>query len=191
MFKLEDLADIYTGLPSRDSQEGEARFLRLSDVTELAQGKAPTLARGDISEVARALPIQPCDVVIGARGAATDVCGADERIVGAYISLELYLVRPDTLKIHPSYLKAVLQLPATQAALAAYKQGTGLTRIPKDALAQLEIPLPPLATQRKIADLADLIEHEERLLARLADRRTAYHREILTRAVQSATHAHS
>ncbi len=171
MLKLSDLAEIYTGLASRDSQEGDARFLRLSDVTELAQGKTPTLARGDLSDVARALPIQPCDVVVGARGAATDVCGADERIVGAYISLELYLVRPDTLKINPSYLKAVLQLPATQAALSAYKQGTGLTRIPKDALAQLEIPLPTLATQRKIADLADLIEHEERLLARLADRK--------------------
>lgn len=116
------------------------------------------------------------------------MCGADERIVGAYISLELYLVRPDTRKIHPSYLKAVLQLPATQAVLRAHKQGTGLTRIPKEALAQLEIPLPALATQRRIADLADLVEDEERLLARLADRKAIYHREILTRVVQSATH---
>lgn len=191
MLKLEDLAEIYTGLPSRESQEGDVRFLRISDVTELAQGRTPTLARGDVSEVGRALPIQPCDVVVGARGSATDVCGADERIVGAYISLELYLVRPDTRKIHPSYLKAVLQLPATQAALRTHKQGTGLTRIPKEALAQLEIPLPALGTQRKIAALADLVEEEERLLARLADRKGIYHREILNRAVRSASHSQS
>jgi hypothetical protein len=191
VLKLSDIAEIYTGLPSRECQGGNARFLRLSDVTELTQGKTPTLTRGDFSDVARAVPIQPCDVVVGARGAATDVCGADERIVGAYISLELYLIRPDTQKIHPSYLKTVLRLPTTQAALAAYKQGTGLTRIPKDALAQLEIALPTLATQSKIADLADLIEYQERLLARLANRKSVYHREILSRTVQSATHPQS
>ena len=39
---------------------------------DLARGKSPTLARGDASEVARALPIQPCDVVVAARG-TTDV----------------------------------------------------------------------------------------------------------------------
>ena len=114
------------------------------------------------------------------------LCGADERIIGAFISLELYLVRPDTQKIHPSYLKAVLRLPSSQAALAAHKQGTGLTRIPKEALAQLEIPLPALETQRKIADLADLVEHEGHLLERLVDRKAVYHREVLTRAVLSA-----
>ena len=186
MLKLEDLADIYTGLPSRETEDGDARFLRLSDVTELAQGKTPILARGELSEVGRALPIQPCDIVVGARGSATDVCGADERVIGAYISLELYLLRPDTQKIHPSYLRTVLRLPTIQAALRAQKQGTGLTRIPKDALAQLEIPLPALKTQRKIADLSDLVEEEERLLARLANRKAIYHREILSRVVQTA-----
>ncbi len=191
MLKLEDIADVYTGLPSRESKEGDVRFLRLSDMTDLARGKMPTLARGELLDVGRALPIQQCDIVVGARGSTTDVCCADERIVGAYVSLELYLIRPDIGKVHSSYLKAVLRLPRTQMHLSALKQGTGLTRIPKEALTQLDIPLPDLATQRTIAELADLVEQEERLLARLAERTTIYRSELVKRAVRSATRPRS
>jgi Type I restriction modification DNA specificity domain len=189
MLTLSNLSEVYSGLPHHDSQKGEVRFFRLSDLTDVVRGKPPTFALGGASEVARATPIQSGDVILAARGVTTDLCTADERIVGAFISLDLYLVRPNTNLIDPLYLKTLLQLPDCQSALAAHKQGTALTRIPKEALEKLEIPLPALETQRKIAELAELVTSERRLLDSLTHSKTIYHREILARAVKLAMRA--
>ena len=41
--------------------------------------------------VARALGIKEGDLIVAARGAATDVCMANETVFGAFVSLDLYL----------------------------------------------------------------------------------------------------
>ena len=130
------------------------------------------------------MPIEDGDVIVAARGSSTDVCTASEGIFGAYISLDLYLVRPQPKRINSEYLQAVLELPATQAALASEKQGSGLARLPKDALEKIEIPLPPLHQQRLIAGLALSLEDEHKLLKKLGELKDRLGREVLGRAIR-------
>lgn len=186
MLELREISGIYSGLAVQEGG-GSARFVRLSDLSDLRSGRAPKLATGEPPAVARALPIEEGDLIVAARGAATDVCLAAHSWLGAFISLDLYLVRPNSSKVDPGYLAAFFDLPATQTFFSGNKQGSGLARLPKDALDKLVVPLPPMATQRLIADLARSLRDEAELLQRLAALNSTLGREALARAFRAAT----
>jgi hypothetical protein len=187
MLELRKIADIYSGLAVQEDGAGSARFVRLSDLSDLRSGRALSLAVGEAPAVARALPIENGDLIVGARGATTDICLASDQVFGAFISLDLYLVRPDKSKVDPRYLAAFLDLPATQAAFSGSKQGSGLARLPKDALDGLAVPLPSISKQRLIAELAQSFHDEAALLQRLANLNSIIGREAVARAIRAAT----
>ncbi|MGC2523795.1 MAG: hypothetical protein WA417_14345, partial [Stellaceae bacterium] len=95
MLELRDIASVLSGVSVREMKDGSARFMRLSDLSDLRAGRHPVLAAGDVPAVARALTIEEGDLIVGARGSATDVCLATGAVIGAFVSLDLYLVRPD------------------------------------------------------------------------------------------------
>lgn len=187
MLQLEKISTIVSGVSPREVGDEPAPFMRLSDLTEIKAGRIPVLATGQRPAVARALAIEEGDVVIGARGSVTDACVAESYLEGAFISLDLYLVRPNRAYLDAHYLAAFLELPSTQAALSVGKQGTGLARLAKEALETTEIPLPSIEQQRLIAGLAQSFEKEGRLLTQLALLNTILSREVITRAIRAAT----
>lgn len=186
MLELQNIANVLSGVSVREAEGGPARFMRLSDLSDIKAGKSPTLAIGEAPVVARALTIEEGDLIVGARGSNTDVCVATGALIGAFISLDLYLVRPDRTLVDPQYLAAFLDLPTTQAMLSGGKQGTGLARLAKEALEKAEIPLPPMQQQRQIAGLAQSFEQEGRLLKQLADLNSIFGREAVSRAIRAA-----
>jgi hypothetical protein len=186
VLELKKLAAVLTGVTIKEAADGVARFVRLSDLSDLKAGRIPLLARGDAPEVARALNIEPGDLIVAARGFATDICIANEAVFGAFVSLDLYLVRPNSAKVDPQYLFAFLTLPATQALFASGKQGSALARLPKDELEKIEVPLPPMHTQRLIADLACSFEEEGKILKKLSNLNLILSREVVARAICAA-----
>jgi hypothetical protein len=186
VLELQNLATVLSGVTIKEDAAGRARFMRLSDLSNLKAGRIPALARGAIPEVARALNIEAGDLIIAARGFATDICIANEAVFGAFVSLDLYLVRPDTAKVDPQFLFAFLTLPGTQAQLAAGKQGSALARLPKDELEKIKVPLPPMQTQRMISDLACSFDEEGKILKKLSDLNLILRSEVVARAISAA-----
>jgi hypothetical protein len=171
MLELGEVADVLTGVSIREDKNGSARFVRLSDLSDLKAGRNPALARGEAPAVA---------------SSATDICIANAAAFGAYVSLDVYLLRPNKTKVNPQYLVAFLTLPATQALLAGGKQGSSLARLPKDALEKTEVPLPPMNVQRLIAGLACSVDKEDELLKKLSDLNSTLGRETIARAIRAA-----
>ena len=77
----------------------------------------------------------------------------DRGLLGAYPTLDIYLLRPDPLSLDPDYLAAFLRGEKGGQALRGAKAGSGLPRLPIDAVANLEIPLPSLERQRIIGSV--------------------------------------
>jgi hypothetical protein len=183
MIELGNISSVFSGISARESKWGPSRFMRLADLTEVKAGRIPSMAHGEPPEVARAVPIQEGDLIVAARGNITDVCTANERIIGSYISLDLYLVRPQPQHVNSEYLRTVLELPSTQAVMASAKQGSALARLPKESLEKTAIPLPSLHQQRMIAELAVCLEREQELLKRIGELTKCFGREVLGRAI--------
>jgi hypothetical protein len=186
VLELIKLSQVFTGISIRETKRGVARFMRLSDLSDLKAGRIPALATGEAPGVARAQKIEEGDLIVGARGSATEICVAPNVVLGAYVSLDLYLVRPDRAKVNSQYLAAVLRLPSTQARFAGGKQGSGLARLNKDALEKTGVPLPPMHVQRLIAGLSISLDEEDKLLKRLTDLNSTLGRETIARAIRAA-----
>ena len=105
------------------------------------------------------------------------------------MALDLYLIRPNRDRIIPEYLMAVLESAAAQAAFDAARQGSSLPRLPKAALENLPVPLPPLERQRTIVDLRRALACEARLLSELQAKHAVTSAELMRRAIGAGTSA--
>ena len=90
-----------------------------------------------------------------------------DEIIGAFAALDVYLIRPDLRRLDPDYLAAFLARPDVGMQLRLSTAGASLPRIPKSALADLELPLPDLVRQRAIGGLCRSLGLRARLYDRL------------------------
>ena len=163
MARLSDTATILSGVNPEPANDGGCRFVQIrnlgADDAALLLGRRPTAGR--------ALPIQRGDVLLAARGDRAPAIRATEAQLGAYIALDIYLIRPDLARLDPDYLVAFLMRPETSASLRKSTAGASLPRIPKDAIADLQIPLPSIERQKAIGGVASCIHRRRELASRL------------------------
>jgi Type I restriction modification DNA specificity domain len=102
------------------------------------------------------------DVLFQARGWAHPAAtvAAD---IPAISSPGLYVLRPRAELVLADYLAWCINHPKIQAAIGKVAQGTHAPFVAKQSLGLLEIPLPPLSVQHRIAE-ADRCRANDRLL---------------------------
>ncbi|MGI9322620.1 MAG: restriction endonuclease subunit S [Pseudomonadales bacterium] len=120
------------------------------------------------------------DIIFRSRGqphtAALLTKNAKDTIVGA----PLLLVRANADKVLPEYLLWCINQPSSQSSLASAARGTSVKMIGKQALEDLEVNLPPLAEQSKVAKIISLSNREQQLLEKMKKLRALHIHGILT-----------
>lgn len=184
---LEKLADVRMGLTlrgadaSRRTSEEGPLYIRISDLTEdgdILIGDShridPNQVPGDKHHVLTG------DIVLANRGARMTAAMVPEGL-HAVASGQLFIIRPKSRKVLPAYLKAFLNLQATQNHLRSHARGTYVQTLSISILRSLEVPLPPMEIQEKIASLSELAVTERRLVRELSTKRTDYIESSLNR----------
>lgn len=167
MPKLRDIATVRSGLapPPVPTERASCAYAQIADLDptrrRLVHAGAPTAGR--------ATPIEAGDILVAARGERTTVARPDGGLLGAYPGLDLYLVRPDPQRLDADYLAAFLTSQQGDGLLRGVRAGSALPRLPIDALAGLDVPLPPLARQRLIGQLATCLREQASLLEQRRD----------------------
>lgn len=108
----------------------------------------------------------------------------------AVVILPLLILRPRQELIRGDYLAWAVNQPDAQHRLNRQAQGTSLRMVPKAVLERLDVPLPDLATQRRIAAIHALAQREGRLLRQLAHRRQQRTGLMLCEQARLAQHHH-
>jgi hypothetical protein len=182
--ELRELADVITGSsPDRGSVRDTVFFIQIKDLDPLRRALVP----GSRPTAKRAVAAKVGDVLLAARGGQAVITGdaAGEGLVGAYPTLDVYLIRPDQTHLDPAYLAAWLSFKPVRSSLQASTTGALIPRIPIGSLKSLSIPLPPLQRQRSIGALFLLAHGEAALLARLAARTSHLRERQLAAALAS------
>jgi hypothetical protein len=130
----------------------------------------------DLSAVARVdtLPVKgdwpllrPGDVLMQSRGTSYRSCIIPQGQSAMVAAGGLYVLHPDASRLDSRYLVVVLNLPGTQAALRKAATGSRILNITRDALKAIEIAVPPLADQRALVELGDLVRRSFEIEQRL------------------------
>lgn len=181
--RLADIADVRMGYPFRSRLEhdpaGDVTVIQMKDIDDANLLHAEDATKVSLPEGKGHHLIREGDLVFRSRGRSNSVALVAVAIGEAVLAAPMLLIRPRN--VLPAYLHWFINLPATQASLAALAEGTSVRMISKDALQDLDIPLPSIARQRKIVDVAVLAQREQALMADIAAQKKRLTEGVLMR----------
>ena len=102
----------------------------------------------------------------------------------AIASSIFFVLKPDSNKILPDYLSAILNAPQVRAAFQQLGSGTNILSIRKSELGAFEIPLPPLEDQQKIAALTELHQKEIDITKNLLSEKQQLYASIISKLIK-------
>ncbi|KAB2800013.1 DUF2188 domain-containing protein [Brucella anthropi] len=180
---LYELADIRNGTAFKSDAEGvpfvQGRHLRGGRLgaEDWATGAPPVRSFEDAR-------LKAGDVLVDTRGATNWAACVERADSPLFTVLDIVIIRLKNDNVLPAYLALFLNLPTTQSALATMRSTSTIPRLGLGALAELEIPVPPLHIQKLMATLDSERRKQSNLIEKLGE---AYNRltdEILRRAAE-------
>lgn len=176
MTKVAEIASIRNGYAFRgrieSDKDGDTRVIQASDLTqdtELATGK---MACVQLGKKASRYHLGENDIVFMARGQRqTAYRPVRQAITGKPIitAFGLLVISANEQKVIPEYLHWVLNTQRVQQHIQVMKEGTSITFISDKKFGNVEIPLPPIETQKKISRLIALHTQRTQVRQQLAE----------------------
>lgn len=135
--------------------------------------------------------VKPGDVLFMSRGTRNLAWEIREVPAHTLAPVSFYILRPRD-SMDPGYLAWYLNQPPAQLAIEQIRTGAGTPIVQRRAFQELEIAVPPHATQQRIAELAALLARERQLVARMAgtvaQAHTAIGRQIIENLRSGGAH---
>ena len=191
--KLKDLATISSGATFRArieaSQAGNVRLIQMKD---LGADNLVHLASCIRIEHPKPKPSQLAergDIIFRSRGQSHTAALLNQAAASAIVAAPLFRIRADQAKVQPEFLLWWLNQASAQAYFASRARGTMVQMISKQVLEELEVPLPALKQQARIADLFHLATREQQILENIKQSRALYTQAVLMQMTQEHANA--
>lgn len=121
--------------------------------------------------------VRPGDILFMSRGISNYAVLIESIPDPTIAPLTFFIIRPKQ-NVLPAYLVWYLNQDMMKAKLNEIRSGAGTPMIPSKDFRELFIPLPPLVTQKKIAEVGQLQMCEKQLLKQLANETDRLHQAI-------------
>lgn len=171
---VSEIAEIISGYAFKSEWfgDGSNKVIRIGDLQDgRIQLDSALCVDAKINNVSSQFKIQPKDILMALSGATVGkIAIAQECDAGAYINQRVAIIRGKTPEA-AEFLKYVFS-GALQEKLLLSAGGAAQPNLSPKSLALMEIPLPPLAEQKRIAailDKADAIRRKRQQAIKLAD----------------------
>ena len=166
---------------------GTIAVVQMKDIDDASALHVEDAVRVELADFREHHLIRPGDLVFRSRGRTNSVALVSADIGPAILAAPMLLIRP--VDVLPAYLLWYINLPATQATLAAQAEGTSVRMISKTALEALEMPLPSRRKQQLIVEVSALAMAEQGLLEQIAKERKRLADGVLLRYAKNARRA--
>ena len=120
-------------------------------------GDRETVAPASLARLSRYL-LKSGDVVMGRRGEMGRCAVVDSGTEGFLCGSGSLIMRPDPSRLSSEFLQAYISSPAGRAKLERVAQGVTMLNLNGDIVGDLEIPVPPIEEQRRIAAILSTAE---------------------------------
>lgn len=173
--KLSDFASVFPGLSFRSRIEndpaGKIYIIQPRDISDDGSVSFDSVAKSSQLPGTSELYLEDQDILLQPRGASLSVGVIRNTHTLAVPAAPLITIRCNPSALNPEFLVQYLRTAAAQEFLRGSAAGTYIPQIPRSAVAELPIDLPGLATQRKLAEFAQMERTEADLFARLQQKR--------------------
>jgi type I restriction enzyme M protein len=170
MVELGEITKPEYGFTEKAAEKGDARFVRITDISEDGKLRAEDPRFITLTKDARQSLLSNGDILVARTGATYGKTMIFEETYPAVFASFLIRLRFPKDRVHPRYYWVFAQSDLYLNQASALMTGGGQPQFNGNALVQVKIPLPPLATQQAV--VAE-IEAEQALVAA--------NRELITR----------
>ena len=127
--------------------------------------------------------LKPGDILFMARGARNFSVLIDKLPDSVLAAACFFIVRIANSKILPEYLHWYLNQSPVEEYLKRFSgRGVHMPVVRRAVLESIDIPLPPIKTQKQVSEMTMLLQMEQYLYKKLAERRKSLMTEICLRA---------
>ncbi len=181
--KLKDIAMVSSGVTFRSrietSRHGSVKVIQMKDL-----GDDNSVHLNESIHIDHAKPkpnqlVKPGDIIFRSRGQTNTAALLQENAENTIVAAPLFRVRPDIKQVVPEFLLWWINQLSSQSYLASRSEGSMIKMVSKQSLEDLQVNLPSLQQQRKIADFFSLVMQEQQLLEKIKKRKAVYAQGIL------------
>ncbi len=182
---IDQISDIRFGFYTQPEATGDVPYLQVRQFDELGILKDEANDFIKLDNKTEPLLLKDGDVLFVGKGNRLFAwCYRDHS--GPYIASSIFFVlRPDQQIIFPEYLTAVLNTAQTKATFQLLGSGTNIFSIRKSELGAVEIEVPSMEKQIKIAALAELHKKEIALSRDLLTQKQYLFTGIISKLIKS------
>jgi hypothetical protein len=192
-----EISDVQTGFQFRSGvtpePHGSHLVIQAKDIAELGGHR---LQVGDLVSTtpkgnSRNHVVRDGELLFLARGRrnyATVLEGLEGATKPAVPAGYFFILRPTSASVRPDYLHWAINQDPSQLYLKSMSRGSHIPFVPKQALMDLTIDVPDLATQELIVKVARLAVQEEALLSRLAKKKRQFVSAACMNAARNVGH---
>lgn len=149
---------------------GRYHLVQIKDVDREHGLRMGALMRVDAPEASESHLLRKGDVLFVARGTRNDAVVFASEMTNAIAGAQFFVIRP-TGSVQPEYLAWYLNQESAQRHVVEYRSGSFVPFVPRAALEELEVLLPPIEDQRRIVAIQELAVREQELFEAIKAKR--------------------
>ena len=182
VYKLKDIAEIYSGISFRSElsseEDGEALLVQMQNLGDQEvlniSDSSEDFAKIKSNSFKSAIALKQGDMLFRSKGLNFTAAKVDNPPDKAFPVAPLYLIRIHSKKVIPDYFLWFINHSKTQKRFRQMATGTSIMMISRQILEDMELKIPSLKTQEKIAKIMELYRKEKILIENLAVKKKIY-----------------
>lgn len=181
---IDDVAEIRFGYYAKPETSGEVVYKQLNQFNQ--QGLPTIFAKEftKLNDKSKGHILRDGDVLFVGKGNRLFSWCYHDTGQPMVASSVFFVLTPDKSKVHPDYLAVILNAPQIKTNLRQIGAGTKIFSIRKSELAAVQIPLPPIRQQQRIATLAELHQREIELTQQMITQKQQLYTSIISKLIK-------
>ncbi|KHS69946.1 restriction endonuclease subunit S [Pectobacterium brasiliense] len=172
LVNLEKIADVRSGFTFREaiqpSPAGDVHILQIKDLTQGSRIEPDDLPTVVWEQNSPPPLLEPGEIIVAARG-NRNIAVVYHGKAPVVATNQFLIINIKTKAVLPEYLCWIINHPKIQQMF--HRSGTNIQLVTKAALLKVELPMPPIETQRNIIGLQQVWEQEDQLISQLQTNR--------------------
>jgi restriction endonuclease S subunit len=182
VYKLKDIAEIHSGISFRSelsSEEGgEAVLVQMKNLGNLEVldigSSSRSFTKIKNSSFKPVIALRSGDLLFRSKGFNFTAAKVANSLSKVFPVAPLYLIRINSDKVIPDYVLWLINHSETQKYFNQMAKGTTIMMISRQILEDMELKIPNLKTQERIAKIMELYRKEKILIENLAVKKKIY-----------------
>lgn len=177
--QLKDISHLQFGFYDKPKEEGEAIYLQAKNFNDFGLFDGNGDGWVEITEKSKSHLLEEGDVLFVGKGMRNFAWKYSVDTGKAIASSIFFVIKPKSDLVDSDYLVTIFNSTKYQSFFQSLGAGSSIPSIRKNELEAVEIPLPPLEVQKKIAKLSDLHRAELALTGRLIDEKNKLFQAVI------------